>query len=711
MLTLLSPLLPRCRDFFHGIIHNLTAAQSQKTPADSCKHTLQKHHLFTGMLLLAGLLASPVPQAATPDTAVPPAMPTLKAFANEQELSTLLKTYGDKVRRHQEEMNKRYRSNGPGLPPPTPTAMPAPAMTMTKSAAPAAAAASSESVTNTQTAGVDEGGIVKVHGKHLVILRRGRLFTVEIGIEAKGKTLKPVAMLDAYGPDISPGGAWYDEMLVSGNSIVVIGYSYARGGTEVGLFSIDDAGQLAYQATYHLRSNDYYSSRNYASRLIGDKLVFYTPLFLSFYGNPLEGFPAVRRWQKAEKDKPQGEFKRIAPATRIYRTDDDLDPVTGNLALHTVTVCDLSKAAQQGGEMACQATAILGPRGRVFYVSADSVYVWTTQQVMVNKAGDKAEQQTSENRAALFRLPLDGSAPTAIKAQGVPVDQFSFLEANNTLNVLLRAEGRGEGMWGSEVNQGDLALLRLPLTALGDGTTTAATTLYQPLSKPSGYALQNRYIGNYLLYGAGRGWGYGNEERQAQTLHLVRWDKAQPEQLLGVPHTVDRIEALGNHALIVGTAGKELHFSSLQLDPEKGGSFVSRYVQPDAQQGETRSHGFFYLPQSETTGLLGLPIRKSGGSAGLQQLVRESAAILYLQNRNLKLGELGQLVSNPEVGQDDNCHASCVDWYGNSRPLFLRQRVFALMGYELVEGQIKGQKISEVRRISYAPPPQKPESR
>src|SRR5262249_14052019 len=33
-----------------------------------------------------------------------------------------------------------------------------------------------ESITNTQHAGVDEGGIVKLHGDHLVVLRRGRLF-------------------------------------------------------------------------------------------------------------------------------------------------------------------------------------------------------------------------------------------------------------------------------------------------------------------------------------------------------------------------------------------------------------------------------------------------------------------------------------------------------------------------------------------------------
>src|ERR1051326_6869010 len=122
-----------------------------------------------------------------------------------------------------------------------------------------------ESITNTQHAGVDEGGIVKLHGDHLVVLRRGRLFTVAVGDGA----LKPLSVVNAYGPEIDPRYTWYDEMLVSEDTVVVIGYSYERGGTEVGLFNIDRSGNLSYRSTYHLRSNDYYSSRNYASRLIG----------------------------------------------------------------------------------------------------------------------------------------------------------------------------------------------------------------------------------------------------------------------------------------------------------------------------------------------------------------------------------------------------------------------------------------------------------
>ena len=46
---------------------------------------------------------------------------------------------------------------------------------------------------------------------------------------------------------------------------------------------------------------------------------------------------------------------------------------------------------------------------------------------------------------------------------------------------------------------------------------------------------------------------------------------------------------------------------------------------------------------------------------------------------------------------NDGCRASCVDWYGNARPIFARDRVFALLGYELVEGQVLNAGIREVR--------------
>lgn len=592
---------------------------------------------------------------------------TLTAFADEPALSALFARWREAHRiRMEAERKRRDEARAQGS---LAQSAPAPAAMAAKSMAAEASGASADSITNVQHAGVDEGGIVKRHGEHLVILRRGRLFTVKVG----DKALAPVSVADAYGPGVDPRGAWYDEMLVSGNTVVVIGYSYQRGGTEIGLFDLSAEGQLSYKSTHHLRSNDYYSSRNYASRLIGSKLVFYTPLHLQpFAANPTAAFPALRRWRPGATP---AEFRRIAPATRIYRAADDLDPYRG-LALHTVTACDLAKA-----ELDCESTAVMGPPGRVFYVSPGSVFVWTAA-------------------SAVFRIPLDGSAPSALKASGTPIDQFSFLEgADGHLNVLLRPDGRrGEGMWGSEAAPGELALFRAPLASFSDGRDAAPPSSYRRLPRVQGHALQNRFVGEYLLYGSGAGWRRPAQVNEAQ-VYAVRYAANDFAYEIPLAHGVDRIEALGTNAVVVGSNGRDLSFTSLRL--ARTPVAVDRYVRKDAAQGETRSHGFFYKPLGEGEGLVGLPIVAGGQAAG-RQLKRVSASLLYLKSEALAFSEPGTLDSRP-AATADGCRASCVDWYGNSRPLFLGKRVFALMGYEIVEGRLQGGRMAELNRVNFAP--------
>lgn len=602
---------------------------------------------------------------------------TLQAFNSDAELEQLLAKYKGKARRGL----SGALEGGDSM-----------AFEMAAPAAPMAAAKAeskdkaADSVTNTQTAGVDEGDIVKVHGKHLVVLRRGRLFTVDIGSKP-GDAVKPVSAIPAYGPDMQPS-SWYDEMLLSGNTIVVISYSYQRNATEIGLFDIDDAGRLSYRDTYYLRSNDYYSSRNYASRLIGDKLIFYTPLALNYYGNdPFASFPALDRWQG--KNVP-ADFKRIAPANRIYRADGDLASLDVP-TLHTVQICDLSKR-----EMTCTATGVLGPYGSEFYVSADSVYIWTVSYPHSD------QKSTDGNYSAVYRLPLNGSAPSMLKTAGSPIDQFSFLQSDDGyLNVLLRDNGYGGRMWASEKSgdRGGVAMMRVALNQFSDGRDAVPDNAYRSVPRADGGQLQNRFIGDWLLYGAGNSWG--DKADKGSNLYAVRWAKPEtPIAQVILPHGVERIEALGGNAVAVGSRGNDLLFTSVSLSGNP--SVAGQYVRRNAAQGETRSHGFFYRADDRDHGVLGLPIIGGGESAGWNQLSENSAAILFLRNTSLRLSELGALVSDGKAA-DDNCLASCVDWYGNARPLFLRGRVFALMGYELVEGRIDGERIREVQRASFAP--------
>src|SRR6476659_9787671 len=402
------------------------------------------------LLALVGYAQWPVPNIPpVQPAALLPVKKTMKPFRSERELTNYFRELAEKQKREQ----RAAMTDAPS----------ASSAQLAESAAPAEKVAKSkdaESITHTQQAGVDEGGIVKLHGDHLIVLRRGRLFTVKIGDGA----LQPISSVDAFGPEINPSSTWYDEMLVSDSTIAVIGYSYERGGTEVGLFHIDDFGRLSYQSTYHLRSNDYYSSRNYASRLIGSKLIFYTPLYMSVGAeDPFQSFPAVRRWHKGAKPE---EFQRIVSATHVYRPEHEFNTSYGT-ALHTVTVCDLAN-----GGFACTATAVLGPPGRVFYVSENSVYVWVSDW--------RRRGRPMRADSMLYRMPLDGSEPSALGVSGGPVDQFSFLESeDNHINVLVRSDSAGDGMWDAETAAGDVALMRVPRANFSDGSEVVDVQLSQ----------------------------------------------------------------------------------------------------------------------------------------------------------------------------------------------------------------------------------------
>lgn len=600
------------------------------------------------MLSLAGMFVIamvPATGGGASSRASTAAAGTMPAFASEQEFEALLARWRAQSQ-WQRAQDQQVALMAPGAVAPMPPPKPAPAAEAKTldSVAATGSAAEPESITNVQTEGVDEGDIVKAHGDYLVVLRRGRLFTVRIG----GDALRPVSMVPAHGPDVDPSGTWYDEMLLGDGRVVVIGYSYARGGTEIGLFDLDAQGGLHYRATYQLRSNDYYSARNYASRLIGHKLVFYAPLHINAYRlDPRDFMPALRRWHAASTP---ADFKRILPATRIHRTGAELDLDDG-VALHTVSTCDLAARPMQ-----CESTAVLGPPGHVFYVSGDAVYVWTTPR--------QRRDSSRRDASSVFRIPLDGSAPGGLQASGSPIDQMSFLQRDGHLNVLVGSDADGEGMWAADGRAGSLALLRLPLSAFGDGSGTARPADYRALPGPDNdHSVQNRFIGDWLVYGAGQGWRY---VPAPQAAYAVRYAGGTPQRI-ALGHGVERIDALGRDAVLVGSRDGDLHFTGVRLG--EAAHPASVFVQRDAAQGDQRTHGFFYKPDPNAVdaGTIGLPIVRGDASA----------AVLYLRNQALRLSRHGTLEASSRHRRDDGCVASCVDWYGNARPIFLTGRMFA----------------------------------
>jgi hypothetical protein len=164
---------------------------------------------------------------------------------------------------------------------------------------------------------------------------------------------------------------------------------------------------------------------------------------------------------------------------------------------------------------------------------------------------------------------------------------------------------------------------------------------------------------------------------------------------------------MGQDGIVIGEGGGALGFTTIEL-PAGGARVGSTFRLANAREGETRSQAYFFQPRSAdgSSGLLGLPVAKFLEGADRPYL-GSSAAILFLARRDRQLSELGELSGAATAGtdRDDGCQASCVDWYGNARPIFIGDRLFALLGYELVEGAVRDGAVREVGRTSFAPAP------
>lgn len=655
-------------------------------------------------------------QAATAQAApiAPDTASGMTAFTSDKELTAFMVARAKAVREAEAEWRKKNQPRrqagnvtyGMGQP----VAMPAPPPppVMAEAAADSAAVSVTASrvtgagpdnpnITNTQEVGVDEGGIVKVIGNHLVILRRGRLFTVSTA----GGTLRSVDHIDAFPPGTTGQGAWYDEMLVRGDRIVVVGYSYARGGTEINRFRMDANGKLRFEDAHHLRSQDYYSSRNYASRLIGDRLVFYTQL--PMYGGWREdAMPGVRRWTGSNS----GAFKRLAPATQIFVPQPLRDDALAQISVaHSVTDCDLMAAT-----LDCNATVVLGGWSSNFYVARDAVYIWNGG--VFDRPYYHPRGASSDPRSIVYRMPLNGSRPGAAQAWGAPTDQFSFQHAaDGTLNVAVRTNNRGERMWASEFSGGPLALLKLPRALFGNGAAEPDKAHYVALpleDDGDGWSFRNRFVGGHLVYAAG---GMYNAA-DFTTAFVVDVAASHPQRAavtrIAIPHGIDRFDVLGSDAIAIGSNHENaLGFSAIRLGGGQRARREDTYLLPDAREGESRSHAFFYRPDADSrdgaSGILGLPVSRNLRDARYERLLGSGSAITFLRRNARKFVPAGELEAIAANARDDKCQASCVDWYGNARPIFLGNRTFALMGYEIVEGTLQAGQMREVRRVDYAP--------
>ena len=597
------------------------------------------------------------PPITNPESQPPRTGGSLHAFTSWQQLRDVMASVANARRIAQQEELAKWRDECRKGARSEAEARACSTLMLSRSESVSVSAVAETSITNNQHAGVDEGDIVKRTGNILIVLRRGRLFTIDIG----GGQLDSLAVADAFGPHVDGvDGAWYDELLVWERTVVVIGYSYKRGGTEIGLFDLGYRGDLQHRATYHLRSDDYYSAGNYASRLIGNRLVMFTSLRLPENVDPNAWLPALRRWDSRASHRS---FDTIAPINRVFQP---VAPLGDHPTIHTLTVCNLAAISLE-----CEASVVLGDALTEYYASPTAAYVWTTDW--------KAE---SQSRSILYRMPFDATPVSAVGVSGRPTDQLGFLEdAEEHLNVVAVQENKA------------VTLLRLHLSSFSDGSLAAPAWAYRQVAQGD-FAIA-RYAGGYVLVSART---FEGDEASERMVAVTPVGNGSPVSL-ELPHGVERIEPMGAHAVVVGTKDDALLMTAIRLGPRP--AVAGTLVHPDASQSEYRSHGFFYRADSPDEGVLGLPVATK--KAKDEDTWDRPAGILFVRNSNLTFVAAGTLDPRPATEIDDHCRASCVDWYGTARPIFIENRLFALSGYAMVEGRLVNGRVKSAGRLDFTP--------
>ncbi|MFO0562616.1 MAG: beta-propeller domain-containing protein [Polyangiales bacterium] len=541
--------------------------------------------------------------------------------------------------------------------------------------------ANSNSITNNQVANVDEGDIVKAAGDDLIILRRGHLFRVSTA----NNTVRRVGHAPAFAPATQPGD-WYDELLVDGDIALVLGYSYRAEATEVNRFKLEPGGAIRYLDTFYLRSDDYYSSENYATRLVNGRFVMYVPIALTGYdGEPREPRMPAMRLGRA------GAFQSILEFSSVFATSGDRESST----LHAVLTCDVHSA-----RVGCTARGVLGASSRTFYVSNTAVYVWTQAESAVYNPFATAAERAEQSRSWIVRMPhAADSQPGAAQIRGGPVDQFAFDERDGALHLLLRDEASSDAMWSSRGASGGVSAVKIPVSRMTGVVSEAPAEAFTALvAVPSYGQFKERWVGEYAIFATSSGgyashWRRGPVERSSPRLFAYR---ASDQRLfeLRTDRAIERIEPLGRDALVVGGNGDSLQLTPIALDSALPEPYAPLNL-PHRAQGESRSHGFFFNPSGAREGVFG--IATTGDSSDGESM--GSSDVSFFRLRNLALSSIGTVSARPS--RDNRCSTSCFDWYGNTRPIFWGDRVFALMGDEVVEAALSERSLTERHRLDF----------
>lgn len=509
-----------------------------------------------------------------------------------------------------------------------------------------------ESVTNVQEAGVDEGGIVKRAGDYLVVLRDDVLYTIRLRRDGA----EVLELADALPTALEADGrhVWYDEILVSGSNIILLGFNYGQRHpvSELVLFSIDADGALQRRSRFWIETRDYFDDDNYGARLVGDQVLISAQLPFAW-----SELPETLRWSRRDVHAPQ--WHSLIDLVEMHAPVFALrHPV-----VHALLLCPVEDLLQ--GVMDCQAFGVVGDLDSLLYVSPSAAYLTLAQPVYDKKGAGPL--------SSIFRVPLqDMQSPGFAVVNGQVESPLQFSERARSLFVAT------ESMPGAGA-RGAYDITRVPLDAFGTALAPDVVLPDWVVELPYPRALV-RFGEDAVWFGNDGRYRWRSEPASPGPMVMQTLDDAPPASFeTGVWPQL--LQPVPGGLLMFGSGQEEDGFVLGYAAREAGGArLADRYVPGDVDLSEMRTHAVNMAGQRDGSLLVGWPVRGRAGS---------ESALMFAALHDGRLADRGVLDFSdmPELARQS------IAWYGQSRVVFLGHRVIGLSGDALIEGQLEGGRV------------------
>ena len=658
------------------------------------------------------------PETPSPDFSVPSqtVWPRLSTFATEAEFEHYYRTLKGQLDSSEEDEWFEAEAGADGTPPPPPPPPPAPppppppppppgmsapppvmaAPAQEVSVTGSKVADTNPSITNTQEAGVDEGDIVKQIGQYLIVMQDGRLFSVDLLPDGQ-PGLRFVDRQNVYTTEEED--TWYDEMLVFGRQMIVIGYSYDASASVFAVLDLEEDGSITFRDRFFLPARDYYDGDNYTTRLVNGQLAMHT----SFYLTDVAEFEKLNAPTLSRTMAP-ADTQRLN-ATKVYRPVQD----TNDPLLHTITLCPLADLEVSDAVLpACRTTAFIAGDSYEYYASQDAVWLWVNKVEHTWWQRSNAEHD-GDRSAFLYSIPYGDAPPGVAKVQGEPVNQFSLAAGADLFRAFVRVDLPDADDETAENQDNEdsspYRLVQLPRNLISDAPKPVDNRHYVELPDVEDGPIENRFTDTHFAYTSKNShvyfYGDDDQEQIGAQLTVVPLDEPQAPVMVELNQSVIRLERARDHLIATGYMDRRgLSLTSLDLRgdmPRLAGqlTLVSRY------ESENRSHAFNSTIGAEGDGMIGLPTVLQQWEAGRLVWRSDSSDLSYVHvAKDASLRSAGTLKgADGEPDPSYECEVSCIDWYGNSRPIFTLGRIFALSGTSVVEGELRDEHVSELRRV------------